>query len=252
LPDHDRENASPRPAVITVGDELLFAERENGNQATLLRALYERGYPAAVSLSLPDEVATIARWIGALVRDHAPILVAGGIGGTHDDCTRQGIAAGLGRALELHPECDALLAARYGERYTPQRRRMAELPAGCALIPNPDGAPGFSCDGVHAFPGFPRMLRPMLATVLDTLLPGPPRTPVTVERTLALREGDIAMAVEAFGRAHPTARIGIYPSNDAATPQLTLRLRMPGEDPELRAAFAALVSAFPGQGGAGE
>ncbi len=161
-----------RPAVVTVGDELLYGERENGNQRWLLARLQELGQPAELALSLPDDLGAIAHWIAALVeRGCAPILVSGGIGGTHDDCTRQAVAAGLGLGLELHPECDAILAAHYGERYTAQRRRMAELPAGCALLPNPGGAPGFRCGMVFGFPGFPDMLRPMAEAVLAEVLP---------------------------------------------------------------------------------
>lgn len=232
-----------RPAVVTVGDELLFGERENGNQTWLLQRLHARGHPAEVALSLPDDLAVIAHWITALgLRGCFPILVAGGLGGTHDDCTRQAVAAGLGVKLELHPACDALLAARYGVHYTAQRRRMAELPAGCALLPNPGGAPGFSLDGVFAFPGFPEMMRPMAEAVLAEVLPQAAVSTRTVEATLPLPEGEIALDVEAFSRDHPTARIGIYPVSGGGPPAVTLRLRLPADDRATRADFDALLA----------
>lgn len=232
-----------RPAVVTVGDELLFGERENGNQTWLLQRLHALGQPAEVALSLPDDPGTIAHWIAALVeRGCFPILVAGGLGGTHDDCTRQAVATGLGVRLELHPECDALLSARYGANYTAQRRRMAELPAGCALLPNPGGAPGFTLAGVFAFPGFPEMLRPMAEAVLAEVLPGPAGASVTVDATLPFQEGDIALDVEAFSRAHPAARVGIYPVSGGGPPAVTLRLRAAAADTATRAAFDALLA----------
>ncbi len=236
------ERPTPRPAVVTVGDELLYGERENGNQRWLLARLQELGHPAELALSLPDDLGAIAHWVAALVaRGCAPILVAGGIGGTHDDCTRHGIAAGLGLRLERHPECDAILAARYGDRYTPQRQRMAELPAGSALLANPGGAPGFRIGDVYGFPGFPEMLRPMAEAVLAEVLPRQAAPTVAVEATLAVMEGDIALEVEAFTREYPRGRIGIYPVSGGGPPAVTLRLRLPGDEAATRAAFDALV-----------
>lgn len=232
-----------RPAVVTVGDELLYGERENGNQRWLLARLQELGQPAELALSLPDDLGAIAHWIAALVeRGCAPILVSGGIGGTHDDCTRQAVAAGLGLGLELHPECDAILAAHYGERYTAQRRRMAELPAGCALLPNPGGAPGFRCGMVFGFPGFPDMLRPMAEAVLAEVLPRRAAAMHSAEATLAVMEGDIALEVEAFARDHPEARVGIYPVSGGGPPAVTLRLRVAEDDADTRGAFDALIT----------
>lgn len=235
--------AAARPAVVTVGDELLYGERENGNQRWLLARLQALGHPAELALSLPDNLGAIAHWIAALVaRGCAPILVSGGIGGTHDDCTRQGIAAGLGLELALHPECDAILAAHYGPRYTSQRRRMAELPAGCALLPNPGGAPGFRCGDVFGFPGFPEMMRPMAEAVFAEVLPHQAVPTAQVEVTLAVMEGDIALEIEAFARDHPTGRVGIYPVSGGGPPAVTLRLRLPEDDRATRAAFDLLVA----------
>ena len=233
----------PSPAVVTVGDELLFGERENGNQRWLLKRLHDLGHPAEMALSLPDDLGVIAHWITVLVqRNCFPILVSGGIGGTHDDCTRQAVAAGLGLRLEVHTECDALLAERYGEAYTAQRQRMARLPAGCALLANPGGAPGFRIGNLFAFPGFPEMLRPMAETVLAEALPQMTGTTSTTESTLPLQEGDIALEVEAFSRAHPNARVGIYPVSGGGPPAVNLRLRAPAEDTATHAAFDALVA----------
>lgn len=231
-----------RPAVVTVGDELVYGEREDGNRQWLLERLRALGQPAEVALSLPDDVGAIAHWITALTdRGCKPILVAGGLGGTHDDRTRQGVAAGLGLRLEVHPECDALLSASYGERYTAQRRRMAELPAGCALLPNPHGAPGFRVGDVFGFPGFPEMLRPMAETVFAELFPAGEARLVVIEVPLAVQEGDIALEVEAFCERHPGARVGLYPAAGSGPPGVVLRGRVPESDAATRDAFAALV-----------
>ncbi len=169
MPLHRAKSSPPqtiltiRPAVVTVGDELMFGERPNDNQQWLLEALQERGHPAELALTLPDAVAIIAVWLRTLLREHCfPVLVSGGLGGTHDDCTREGIANTLQVPLTRHHDCFEILAAKYGEQFTAGRQRMAMLPEGCELIANPIGAPGFFLAGVYAFPGFPNMLRPMV------------------------------------------------------------------------------------------
>lgn len=236
----------PAPAVVTVGNELLYGERNNDNQTWLLHRLWELGIPARLALSLPDEIALIGAEIARLkTARFGPILVSGGIGGTHDDCTRQGIAAGLGVPLARHEECHRILSERYGERYNRQRQRMAELPRGCALIANPLGAPGFHLGGVYAFPGFPTMLKPMVEGVLAELLGD--RRPATLETrdyTLPLAEGIVAGPLEAFSQAHPQLSIGIYPSTKKLRREVTVRLRYAPADKALADELGALLRAL--------
>lgn len=218
-----------RPAVVTIGSELVYGERTNDNQQWLLRELWDRGIPAEIALSLGDDEASIAAEIRHLVAaGYHPILVSGGIGGTHDDVTRQGVAAGLGVPLVEHAACRRILAEKYGDRFTPQRQRMAELPEGSDLIANPLGAPGFHCRGVYGFPGFPNMLQPMATAVLDGLLEGYEK-PVqrTREYVLETGEGAIASQLEAFSQQHPEVSIGIYPSTTRFRREVTVRLRYP-------------------------
>lgn len=233
-----------QPAVITVGNELVYGERRNDNQAWLLTRLWENGIPARLALSLGDDEAQIGVEIRHLKSaNYFPILVAGGIGGTHDDVTRQGIAAGLDLPLVRHAECHAILAQRYGEHYSVQRQRMAELPAGSELIPNPLGAPGFHCQGVYGFPGFPTMLQPMFESILPALLgTSAPVPPATREYTLPTSEGTIAAPLEAFSIAHPTVSIGIYPSTARLRREVTVRLRYQVQDEAIAEAFDALIA----------
>jgi len=215
--------------VITVGNELTFGERRNGNQEWLCQQFFTRGFPAEVVLSLPDDEAVIAYWIRTL-KDHGnrPIVVSGGIGGTHDDCTRQSIALGLDVALTRHEECYAILAAHYGDRFTDQRKRMTELPDNCKLIANPLGAPGFCIDDVYGFPGFPNMMRPMFESLADELFGDVPLPDwQMLEFALEVAEGDIAMAVEQFDHENTGVHVGIYPSTEKFRREVTVRLRYP-------------------------
>lgn len=152
--------AQPVPCVCTVGDELLYGEREsNGNERYILRALHERGTPAVMASQLPDDPEIIAKFIRFAREQHlSPIFIAGGLGGTHDDKTREAVALALDLPLTRHAECFEILTESFQRRdieFTPQRQRMADLPDGCSLIENSVGAPGFAIDGIYAFPGFP-------------------------------------------------------------------------------------------------
>lgn len=231
-----------RSAVVNVGDELLLGEMLNDNQRWMLATLREHGLPAAIALSLPDEVDRIAAWIRALQQaGHDHVFVSGGIGGTHDDHTRAGIAKALDVELCRHEECFAILADKYGDRFNPQRQRMAWLPAGSELIANATGAPGFWLDGVYAFPGFPTMLQPMMLAVLGELVGDAPAAWITEEHVLGCAEGEIARQVEDFAHAHPRARIGIYPSSKKLGKQTTLRIRCPPQESATLTAFRELV-----------
>ena len=211
-----------------MGDELIFGERDsNGNERFLLRSLHERGAPAVMAAQLPDDAEVIASFLRyAKAQSWSPIFVAGGLGGTHDDKTREAVALGLGLPLVRHDECFETLDAAFARRraagqknndFTPQRQRMAHLPEGCTLIDNPLGAPGFRVAGVYAFPGFPSMLQPMATAVLDELEAGGQLIKLgelqTEEAELPVSEGVVADLVEVWAAEHPQLKVGIYPSN---------------------------------------
>lgn len=236
------EHPAIRPAVVTVGDELIFGERINANEKWLLHLLWERGYPAQIAFSLPDDVHAIASWIRRLLdTGHYPVLVSGGLGGTHDDLTREGIAKALDVPLTKHEECFRILETRYGDRLNAERQRMAWLPQGCELIANPLGAPGFHIQGVFAFPGFPNMLQPMILDVLPAILPDKsPLQWVVREYMLPVAEGDIAEEVGRFVQRFPQVHIGIYPEAGKRR-GVVIRLRCSNDRKELMDAFDAFA-----------
>lgn len=233
-----------RPAVVNVGDEILLGEMANGNQRWMLETLRRRGAPASVALSLPDDPDVISHWLRALrAARHDAIFVSGGIGGTHDDRTREAVAQALDRPLVRHHECFAILESRYGDRFNEQRQRMAWLPAGAALVENPIGAPGFAVDGIYGFPGFPTMLQPMLLDVLSVLLGDErPAEWTTREERLACPEGDIAAEVERFALGLDQGKLGIYPSAQRFGREVTLRLRCAADDRDSLDGFERLVA----------
>ncbi|KNC86395.1 hypothetical protein SARC_01445 [Sphaeroforma arctica JP610] len=234
-----------KPAVITVGDELVLGEREhNNNEKWMIKMLTSRGAAPRLCTQVGDRVDDIASIIAFLKKsDYWPIFVSGGLGGTHDDKTREGVATSLNVPCERNEECWNILDIKYKNLpagFNEQRQRMSSLPRGCTLIRNPVGAPGFSIDGIYAYPGFPRMLHPMMEETVNSLFPDIVDF-TTLDVHLETVEAAIAKEVEEFSeRWQGVGSIGIYPSN-ASFGMVKLRLRYPADNEDVRADFDAMV-----------
>ena len=128
-----------------------------------------------------------------------PVFSCGGIGATPDDHTRACAAAAAGVPMARHPGAVAEIEARFGAEAYPTRIRMADLPAGAELIPNPyNRIPGFAVRRHYFVPGFPDMAHPMAAWVLDTWY-GEARE-VTRERSVLVRGVTESLLVDLMER----------------------------------------------------
>jgi len=155
--------------LIVVGDEILNGRRRDRHLEGIGQLLRERGYRVAWLRILPDDPDYLAAELRRTMSEGLPVFCCGGIGATPDDHTRAGAAAAAGVALGRHPGAVAEIEARFGEAAYPQRIRMAELPEGAELVPNPyNRIPGFSLARHFFLPGFPDMAHPMARWVLDT------------------------------------------------------------------------------------
>lgn len=152
-----------------IGDEILSGRREDKHFAKLRELLHVRGLRLAWVHYLGDDPRRLTEAFRHSFASQDIVFSFGGIGATPDDHTRQCVAQALGVPLELHPEAEALVRARFGERTTAQRLEMGRFPRGARIIPNPyNQIPGFSVGNHHFVPGFPVMAWPMVEWVLDT------------------------------------------------------------------------------------
>ena len=154
--------------AFVIGDEILVGKRQDKHFPWLIEALARRGLRLAWCAHLGDEPARITAALKRSFASSDVVFCFGGIGATPDDHTRQCAAEALGVPLMLHPEAEAEIRGRFGGEATPQRLKMGEFPAGCAIVPNPfNRIPGFSVGHHYFVPGFPQMAWPMVEWVLD-------------------------------------------------------------------------------------
>jgi molybdopterin-biosynthesis enzyme MoeA-like protein len=156
--------------AFIIGDELLVGKREDKHLGFLIGALAKCGLRLGWAHYLGDDPARLTAALRSSFASTDVVFSFGGIGATPDDHTRQCAAAALGVPLELHPEAEREIRARFpGQEVTPQRLQMGQFPRGAHIIPNPvNRIPGFSVAEHHFVPGFPQMAWPMVEWVLDT------------------------------------------------------------------------------------
>jgi nicotinamide-nucleotide amidase len=185
--------------VMAVGEEVLRGEVVNSNAAWLGRRLSALGFRVAAGLVVADREADIVAALGQAARASPVTVVSGGLGPTGDDLTAGAAAQLLGAALVESPEARRNIAERLRcplSEVTGSRLRMAMVPEGAEVYPNPAGsAPGIhlrvrgtgcgmrnadgdtSADVRHLFllPGVPREMMAIfdgsVATALERLFP---------------------------------------------------------------------------------
>lgn len=227
----EQENDATEIGAVIIGDELLSGKRRDRHQANLTAALAEKGLELDWIRIVGDRGRLLTQTFHETLGSGAEVFSFGGIGATPDDRTRACLAAALERPLVRHPEFVELLERRFGADAYPHRVRMAELPEGARLIPNPvNGIPGFSCARHHCVPGFPAMAEPMVRWVLEQRFPGHDAAGGPVEETLVLDdvpESSLVPTLEALESAFPDLRISCLPRMDQGRTRVELGVRGP-------------------------
>ncbi|TVQ87561.1 MAG: competence/damage-inducible protein A [Chromatiaceae bacterium] len=203
--------------LIVIGDEVLNGARTDAHLAAFKAMLAARGHGLAWYWLLPDEPAVLTRHLALAMADQVPAFCCGGIGATPDDHTRACAAAAAGVGLVRHPQAQALIEGRFGSAAYPHRILMADLPAGCLLIPNPHNQiPGFGLQGLWFLPGFPQLAWPMAEGVLDRQYPpGQPLQEAAVE-VHGVPESRLIPLMQEVGGAFPACKVFSLPHLDSA------------------------------------
>ena len=210
--------------VLTVGNEIVFGDVENTNASWLARRLAELGLQVRLLAAVRDSVEEIAGFLRAEMGRAGVVIVTGGLGGTPDDITREGVAAAFGVPTEEIPELAESLRTRFGARGLGEyAARWAQIPQGAVPLPNPlGGAPGFVLGNVHVLPGLPREMEAMFETLADRFRGEPIGA---WRRRYATGEGQIVTVLEEATQRHPTVTVGSYPSFLDTGPEVEVVLK---------------------------
>lgn len=179
--------------IVAVGTELLLGQIVDTNSSYIGEQLAAAGIASHLQLKVGDNLERIVEAFHTALKDADAIIVCGGLGPTHDDLTREAIAAVMGVEL-LH---NAEVAAVIEEMFTRRQRKMAAnnlrqalVPHGATVIPQTRGtAPGLMCPVgdkvIYAVPGVPHEMHDMLSrAVLPDLLRRSGEQSVIVSRVL--------------------------------------------------------------------
>ena len=183
--------------VVAVGTELLLGQITDTNSQWIGEQLAAVGIDSLFQAKVGDNLGRITTLLRRTLADADAVIMCGGLGPTHDDLTREAIAAVMGVELR-HDEAVAdvireLFASR-GRRMAENNLRQALVPEGATIIPQTRGtAPGLICpvtvDGkqkvMYAVPGVPHEMKDMMQrAVLPDLLARSGEVSVIVSRTL--------------------------------------------------------------------
>src|SRR5918992_4043659 len=222
-------------SLVSIGNELLSGDTVNTNAAWLAQELEELGIGVTLMAVLPDDVERIADFVRTEAPNADYMVVTGGLGGTPDDVTREGIAAAFNAQQS---EIDDL-AERLRSRFPSDPEyaaRWAKLPAGSQPIDNPlGGAPGFLIGNVYVLPGLPAEMKAMFQTIVGELRSERPIS--SWRRTYETTEARIVGVLEAMGDQYPGVLVGSYPKfhSEGATVEVVVK----SSDPEALASAIA-------------
>jgi molybdenum cofactor synthesis domain-containing protein len=196
-----------------IGDEILSGRTQDKNVAQLATWLNDQGIRLAEVRIVPDDQQRIVDTVNALRAGHDYLFTTGGIGPTHDDITVDAIAAAFGVPVVIHPDARKILEDYYRDRpggLNEARLRMARVPEGAELLPNPSsGAPGVKLGNVYILAGVPYIAASMLEALTGKLEGGRPMVSVTVGARAP--ESEVADLLRETEAAHPGVAIGSYP-----------------------------------------
>ena len=242
---------APTALLLSIGSELLLGETVDTNAAYLARELAVLGLDLQGVRQLSDDRRLIAAAFREALARHDVVLATGGLGPTHDDLTREGLAGALGEELHEDAELAAALLERFGGRklMPASNLRQAQLIPSAVPLDNPVGsAPGWwvERDGlcVALMPGVPaEMQRMWLEQVAPRLQRAHALTPLATRTVKTFGVGESAVAerlgdlLELPGEG---IEAGIYARDDGVHLRFSTRLEASRLDAPVQRATTAL------------
>lgn len=228
--------------IMVIGNEILSGKVVDTNSPYLCQELRVLGVDVRRIVVVPDDIDVIANDVVTFAQAYDYVFTTGGVGPTHDDVTIEAIAYGLQRQVVVNPELDALLQQRWAERPAAVRQKMASVPAGAALLMEPDlPIPVLQVDNVYIFPGIPQLFRRKFESIKERFreLPFYGRAIY-----VTARESDFAQVLDTIVSEFPELMLGSYP--EVNNPDYRVKLTLESKDTAyLERAYSRLLALFP-------
>lgn len=238
--------------IICVGNELLIGKVVNTNANWLTKKITEIGGFVRRITEVRDDLSEISSAVReALKRGTEWIITSGGLGPTFDDMTLNGVAKAIKRPLKLNKQAYQMILEKYKEIFergilksleiTPERRKMAELPAGAIPLQNRVGtAPGvlikFGRQRIACLPGVPAELMDIFENELLPIIQKSIKRVYRTERVLTVKdviESALAPAIKEVASKHPMVYIKSHPKGrESGVSIIELHLTATASSPE--------------------
>ena len=178
--------------ILTIGDELLIGQVVNTNASWIGEQMILHGAHVVRTVTLPDDKVLIEKELRYSSTHADLVIVTGGLGPTHDDVTRDAVAAFLDAPLVLDETVQHAIEERFQKynRTMPDRNRVqAMVPEGCEVLANEYGtAPGLWYQNAAyllcVLPGVPHEMKGLIESYLLPRIKKDGRIKPAAQRTL--------------------------------------------------------------------
>jgi nicotinamide-nucleotide amidase len=260
-----------RVELIAVGREILRGRVLDTNSNWLAKELTGMGGGVSRICVVDDVPQEIVRELHAAMQHGAGVIITtGGLGPTFDDRTLESIAQAVDLPLVRHEAAYVFIAETYRRLHAagaiahqamvPSREKMALLPQGAEMLPNPTGsAPGMLLHWQQhlliAMPGPPGEMRPMfqasVAPLLQARWAGRHRVEIAVQTDVAdesllspLFERVMAAVAGSYLKADPKGfgpevRLTVYITGEGTSEEIACAIVHQAQD-QLKKALEAL------------
>lgn len=222
---------APTAVILIIGNEILSGRTLDKNTQYIAQALVKLGIILQEVRIIPDIESVIIDTINQVRKSANYVFTTGGIGPTHDDITTLSVAKAFGTSVVRDPTAEKALTNKYESlgKLNESRLRMADVPKGAELIPNPISiAPGYRIENVFVLAGIPSIMQVMFDHVIPHLETGSPIHSKSVSGYFV--EGDIAEPLGALQTRYPDVDMGSYPFVKEKGPGTSLVLRSTDSD----------------------
>jgi nicotinamide-nucleotide amidase len=122
--------------VLAVGTELLLGQIVDTNSAWIGEQLAAHGIDSLLQVKVGDNLGRMESTLRSMLDDADAVIVCGGLGPTHDDITREALAAVMGVPLERDEQLVEVITQMFAAR----GRYMAANNLRQAMVPCPVSA----------------------------------------------------------------------------------------------------------------